>query len=112
MATTTAPDSPAGPRLVAGLVAGPRLVEVLDRGVQGPVTVIAAPAGGGKPTLVSSWLRGAELPGPPAWVSVERDESDATRFWGTVIEWLRPVQVTYSGLWQTASALLPSGSST
>jgi hypothetical protein len=91
---------------------GPRLVEVLDRGIQGPVTVIAAPARGGKTTLVSSWLRGAELPGPPACVSVERDESDATRFWGTVIESLRPVQVTYSGLWHTASALLPSGSST
>jgi LuxR family transcriptional regulator, maltose regulon positive regulatory protein len=52
MATTTAPDSPAVPRLVAGLVARPRLFEMLDRGVQGPVTVIAAPAGSGKTTLV------------------------------------------------------------
>jgi LuxR family transcriptional regulator, maltose regulon positive regulatory protein len=89
MATTTPPDSPAVPRLVAGLVARPRLFALLDRGVQGPVTVIAAPAGSGKTTLVSSWLRGAELPGPPAWVPVERDESDATRFWGTVMDALR-----------------------
>jgi LuxR family maltose regulon positive regulatory protein len=89
MATPTVPDSPAVPRLVAGLVARPRLFALLDRGVQGPVTVIAAPAGSGKTTLVSSWLRGAELPGPPAWVPVERDESDATRFWGTVMDALR-----------------------
>lgn len=31
------------PRLVAGLVERPRLFELLDRGTQGPVTLVAAP---------------------------------------------------------------------
>jgi LuxR family maltose regulon positive regulatory protein len=39
--------------------------------------------------LLSSWLRSAELPGPVAWVAVERDEADATRFWGMVMDALR-----------------------
>jgi LuxR family transcriptional regulator, maltose regulon positive regulatory protein len=83
--------------MVVGLVQRPRLFAALDRGVHGPVTLVAAPAGSGKTTLVSSWLRKAELPGPPAWVPVERDESDATRFWGTVMDALRGSDAIASG---------------
>jgi hypothetical protein len=39
--------------------------------------------------LPSSWLRSARLPGAVAWVGVERDESDATRFWSMVMNALR-----------------------
>jgi LuxR family maltose regulon positive regulatory protein len=53
------------------------------------VTLLSAPAGSGKTMLLSSWLRSAELPGPVAWVAVERDEADATRFWAMVIDALR-----------------------
>jgi LuxR family maltose regulon positive regulatory protein len=81
--------SAAVPRVVTGLVERPRLFELLDRGAAGPVTLVCAPAGSGKTTLLSSWLRSAELPGAVAWVSVERDETDATRFWGTVTDALR-----------------------
>ena len=83
------PTSAAVPRVVAGLVERPRLFEVLDRGAAGPVTLVCAPAGSGKTTLLSSWLRDAEPPGAVAWVSVERDETDATRFWGMVTDALR-----------------------
>jgi LuxR family transcriptional regulator, maltose regulon positive regulatory protein len=80
---------PAVPRPMTGLVERPRLFALLDRGALGPVTLLSAPAGSGKTMLVSSWLRSAELPGTAAWVGVERDESDATRFWGTVMDALR-----------------------
>jgi LuxR family transcriptional regulator, maltose regulon positive regulatory protein len=53
------------------------------------VTLLAAPAGAGKTMLLSSWLRAAEALGVVAWVGVERDESDATRFWGMVMDALR-----------------------
>ena len=39
--------------------------------------------------LLSSWLRRADLPGAVAWVGVDRGESDATRFWSTVVDALR-----------------------
>jgi LuxR family maltose regulon positive regulatory protein len=77
------------PRPATGLVDRERLFALLDRGVAGRVTLVCAPAGSGKSTLVSSWLRGAQLPGPAVWIAVERDESDATRFWATVMDALR-----------------------
>jgi LuxR family transcriptional regulator, maltose regulon positive regulatory protein len=80
---------PAVPRLAAGLVERQRLFELLDRGAEGAVTLISAPAGSGKTMLLSSWLRSVEPPGPVAWVSVGRDETDATRFWALVMDELR-----------------------
>ena len=73
----------------AGLVQRPRLFAMLDRGAEARVTVVSGPAGSGKSTLVSSWLREAAPPGAAAWVAVERDQSDATRFWSTVMDALR-----------------------
>ena len=81
---------PAVPRLVPGLVRRPRLFALLERGVaDGRVVLLCAPAGSGKTMLLSSWLRSAEMRGAVAWVGVERDESDATRFWVTVVDALR-----------------------
>jgi LuxR family maltose regulon positive regulatory protein len=80
---------PAVPRLVAGLVERPRLFELLDRGAQGPVTLLSAPAGSGKTMLLASWLRSAQPAESVVWVTVGRDETDATRFWGQVMDQLR-----------------------
>jgi LuxR family transcriptional regulator, maltose regulon positive regulatory protein len=71
--------------MVAGLVERPRLLALLER--PNPVTLVCAPAGSGKSALLSSWL-GADGP-PVAHVAVERDESDATRFWTLVTDALR-----------------------
>ena len=95
MATQTASadasqrGAPGAPRLVAGVVARPRLLALLDRGAAAQVTLVAAPAGSGKTMLVSSWLRGPTAPSAVAWVSVDRDEHDAARFWGAVVDALR-----------------------
>ena len=81
------PSAPA-PTLAAGLVERPRLFELLDHGTQNAVTLVAAPAGSGKTMLVSSWLRSrAQL--ATAWVSIQRDETDATHFWGQVLDAVR-----------------------
>ena len=34
----------------------PRLIEMLNRGLPGPLTLVCAAAGFGKTTLVSSWI--------------------------------------------------------
>src|SRR4029450_8304392 len=80
---------PAVPRLVAGLVERPRLFELLDRGAEGPGRLLSAPAGSGKTMLLASWLRSAQPAQSVVWVTVGRDESDATRFWGQVMDQLR-----------------------
>ena len=51
--------------------------------MSGRLTLVAAPAGFGKSTLISSWVR--ELGGPTAWVSLDATDNDPTLFWAYVI---------------------------
>ena len=65
-------------RSQAGLVPRPRLIERLDEGLPGKLTLISAPAGFGKTTLVSDWLDHVKL--PLAWLSLDEDDNDFARF--------------------------------
>ncbi|KFF98327.1 hypothetical protein IQ62_25245 [Streptomyces scabiei] len=65
------------------------LLELLSDARSGGVTLVSAPAGSGKTVLLRSWIEGAGLDDRTAWVSVERGERDAKRFWLAVIEALR-----------------------
>ncbi|MGC5332177.1 LuxR C-terminal-related transcriptional regulator [Micromonospora sp. DT62] len=47
------------------LVLRPRLLRALDEGTAGPVTLVRAPAGWGKTTLLASWFRAAGEAGAP-----------------------------------------------
>ena len=47
------------PRLRRGLVARPRLIERMSRGAESKLTLISAPAGFGKTTLLAEWLAAA-----------------------------------------------------
>ena len=60
------------------IVARPRLIERLNEGLHGKLTLISAPAGFGKTTLVSEWLAGWAQ--PAAWLSLDEGDSDLTRF--------------------------------
>jgi LuxR family maltose regulon positive regulatory protein len=59
-------------------VVRPRLIARLDAGLRGRLTLVSAPAGFGKTTLVSAWLAGREQ--PAAWLSLDEGDSDPTRF--------------------------------
>lgn len=74
------------PRLHRDLVPRPRLTEALADGLaQGHrLTLISAPAGFGKTTLIADWVRGGDL--PVAWVSLDEGESDPSRFWAYVFK--------------------------
>ncbi|MAU01221.1 MAG: helix-turn-helix transcriptional regulator [Anaerolineaceae bacterium] len=60
------------------VVARPRLIEQLNNGVHRKLTLISAPAGFGKTTLVSEWIVGGER--PFTWLSLDERDSDLTRF--------------------------------
>lgn len=59
-----------------------RLLELLDKAVAGPLTLVSAPAGWGKTALLAAWARSGRAPGPVAWLSVESWHS--VRFWDHV----------------------------
>jgi LuxR family maltose regulon positive regulatory protein len=73
------------PRLRASLVLRERLLERLDCGMEGKLTLLCAPAGSGKTTLVRQWLaeRSAREGFPPlvAWISLDTGDNDPQRFW-------------------------------
>ena len=65
-------------------VSRPVLFERLSAIAPGTVTVVCAPAGSGKTVLLRSWA--ADTDQAVAWVTVERGERDAQRFWLHVID--------------------------
>ncbi len=71
------------PPLRPQLVARPRLMERLSAGVQHALTLISAPAGSGKTTLVSAWA--AVWPQPVAWLALDAGDSAPPRFLSYVI---------------------------
>jgi LuxR family maltose regulon positive regulatory protein len=60
------------------LVRRPRLIERLNEGLHRKLTLISAPAGFGKTTLVSEWVASCER--PTAWLSLDEGDNDLTRF--------------------------------
>ena len=73
-----------------------RLVDALHRGVRHPVTLVAAPAGYGKTTLLAQWLEGADRP-VTAWVSLDSGDNDPDRLWTHVAAALERAGCLLSG---------------
>ncbi len=80
----------------ATLVSRPRLLRLLDTGLKRSLTLIAAPAGFGKSTLLTEWIDAAESMPARAdatepitstnqptfcWFSLEESDNDPVRFW-------------------------------
>jgi LuxR family transcriptional regulator, maltose regulon positive regulatory protein len=62
----------------AKAVLRPRLIDRLNEGLHRKLSLISAPAGFGKTTLVSEWVAGSER--PTAWLSLDQGDNDPTRF--------------------------------
>jgi LuxR family maltose regulon positive regulatory protein len=65
------------------------LIERLNEGLHQKLTLISAPAGFGKTTLVSEWI--ADGKQPAAWLSLDEGDSDPTRFLTYLVAALRSV---------------------
>src|SRR4028119_2447717 len=66
-----------------------RLIERLNAGLHRKLTLISAPAGFGKTTLVSAWIAGCGR--PAAWLSLDDQDSDPTRFLPYLVAALQPI---------------------
>src|SRR5215216_843256 len=71
------------------VVSRTRLIERLNEGLHRKLTLISAPAGFGKTTLVSEWVAGCER--PTAWLSLDEGDNDPTRFLAYLVAALRTI---------------------
>lgn len=92
------------------LVPRSRLIKQLNEGLRGPLTLIAAPAGYGKTTLMAEWNARKNLDLPMAWLSLDGSDNDPARFWFYLISALEPIQpgLGSNALMMLASPQLPS----
>src|SRR5579859_5139193 len=66
------------PRPRPNVVPRPRLIERLNDSLHGSLSLISAPAGFGKTTVVSEWV--AACGRPTAWLSLDDGDNDSARF--------------------------------
>lgn len=102
------------PHLIASLVQRERLLARLDAGRAGKLTLISAPAGFGKSTLIRQWLETVAEASPPtlvAWLSLDVQDNDLLRFWRYLITACRvfaPQIGSQSLAWLDAATSVPS----
>ena len=84
-----------------GLLDRKDLLQLLDRAMTKRLTVISAPPGSGKTSLLRAWADQARKRRWVAFVSVERDQHSEQRFWCAILDAIR-------GPARTAAAAAPS----
>ena len=80
------------PRIRPSFIPRPRLIENLNEGLHVELTLISAPAGFGKTTLITEWLQQCDR--PAAWLSLDEGDNDPVRFLAYFIAALQRIDVT------------------
>jgi LuxR family maltose regulon positive regulatory protein len=94
------------PRRRPGLATRPRLIERLNRGADSTLTLVSAPAGFGKTTLLTEWLAIVSANGwSAAWLSLEKRDNDSALFWTYFVTALKRAS---NGVGAAALSLLQS----
>jgi LuxR family transcriptional regulator, maltose regulon positive regulatory protein len=85
------PEAQARPAALAAfpLIGRGRLLAALDRAAAGQVTLISAPAGSGKTSLLRAWAGGLGEPDRLVFLQVRRDQHDAQQFWLALLDAVR-----------------------
>jgi LuxR family maltose regulon positive regulatory protein len=65
------------------------LCDLLSRSALRPLTLLSAPAGWGKTSLLSEWIHSGACAGPVAWLGLETADGERQRFWRAVSAALR-----------------------
>lgn len=89
----------------SGIVPRPRLIERLDDGLakRRRLTLVSAPAGFGKTTLVSEWITGCGR--SVAWLSLDEGDHDPARF---ITYLITALQIIKAGIGESLLATLQS----
>ncbi|MGD8596187.1 MAG: ATP-dependent transcriptional regulator, partial [Anaerolineae bacterium] len=91
------------------LVSRPRLIDRLQTGFDHKLTLISAPAGFGKTTLLSDCIAQCAHRMQVAWLSLDEGDNDPARFWTYVIAALRTLpELAEAAVGETLLATLRS----
>ena len=72
------------------LISRPRLIALLDESLKHPFTLVSAPAGFGKTTLLSTWAHSLQASHARlCWISLDEEDNDPRLFWTYVLTALR-----------------------
>jgi LuxR family maltose regulon positive regulatory protein len=88
------------PQVRARRVARPAQVARLNRGLAGKLTLVSAPAGFGKTTLIAGWLQQGGR--PFTWLSLDEGDNDPARFLVYLAAALRRIRDSWSQIVETA----------
>jgi len=96
------------PPVPPGLVSRPHLIDRLNEGLQGNLILLSAPAGFGKTTLLSEWIRNVPTFQPLnartfCWLSLDETDNDPIRFFSYYITALQTIR---GDLGETALAMM------
>jgi LuxR family maltose regulon positive regulatory protein len=97
------------PPIRAKRVSRSHLIERLDAGRDSRLILISAPAGFGKTTLISEWI--AEFDRQVAWLTLDEDDNDLTRFVSYFVAALRTIEFptdSFGEIGESASLALKS----
>ena len=102
------------PRSGPGVVPRPRLIQRLNQGTVGKLTVVSAPAGFGKTTLLAEWLATSEAGNDrAAWVALDQSDNEPALFWAYFIAALQTLDAQIGkntlGVRQRTRVLRPPG---
>jgi len=92
------------PRLNSKIIRRDNLLARLDEGLSRKLTVVTAPTGFGKTTLVSMWI--TSRPFASAWVTLDQNDNDVNRFWTYVVSAMRTLDSSIGK--ETLSTLMTS----
>src|SRR5438874_8254781 len=81
------------PKWRRDLVPRPRLSNRLNRGAESKLTLVSAPAGFGKTTLLADWLAAVAVDGRTVtWLSLDQSDNHPASFWTDVIAALQTAE--------------------
>jgi len=81
------------PAIPSHIIPRVRLIEMLEKEIENPLTLIAAPAGYGKSILASQWMEVSALPG--AWMSLDESDNELHSFLTYILEAIQKVFPDY-----------------
>lgn len=95
------------------LISRPHLLQQLKEGLHRKLTLVSAPAGFGKTTLVSEWVGFFRADNSSkvqriAWLSLDENDNELTRFLSYFVHSLKQVDITEANIGDSALAMLQS----